>query len=141
MLLGDPLSVRNVEVTRAGKVDLPEVMGDFGQLQQVFVNLFMNAAQAMPKGGRLKIQTAAEGMPGRECFIKIAVSDTGCGIPKENITKIFNPFFTTKGGKESTGLGLGLSIVQRIIKSHHGHISVRSTVGKGSTFTVELPTV
>jgi two-component system NtrC family sensor kinase len=141
MLLGDPLSVRNVEVTREGKAALPDVMGDFGQLQQVFVNLFMNAAQAMPKGGRLKIQTAAEGTPGRECFIKIAVSDTGCGIPKENIAKIFDPFFTTKGGKESTGLGLGLSIVQRIIKSHHGHISVRSTVGKGSTFTVELPTV
>ncbi len=141
MLLGDPLSVRNVKVTKKVMTALPEVMGDFGQLQQVFVNLFMNAAQAMPEGGRLNIKTAAEGTPGRECFIKIAVSDTGCGIPKENITKIFDPFFTTKGGKESTGLGLGLSIVQRIIKIHHGHISVRSTVGKGTTFTIELPTV
>jgi len=141
MLLADPLNVRNIEIKRAGATALPEVMGDFGQLQQVFVNLFMNAAQAMPKGGRMKIHTAAEGTPGRECFIKIAVSDTGCGIPKENIARIFDPFFTTKGGKESTGLGLGLSIVQRIIKTHHGHISVKSTVGKGSTFTVELPTV
>jgi len=101
----------------------------------------MNAAQAMPKGGNLKIKTAAEGTPGRECFIKISVSDTGCGIPKENITKIFDPFFTTKGGKESTGLGLGLSIVQRIIRTHHGHISVKSTIGKETTFTIELPTV
>jgi len=141
MLLGDPLSVRNVTVTKEGKAALPEVMGDFGQLQQVFVNLFMNAAQAMPKGGNLKIKTAAEGTPGRECFIKISVSDTGCGIPKENITKIFDPFFTTKGGKESTGLGLGLSIVQRIIRTHHGHISVKSTIGKETTFTIELPTV
>lgn len=140
MLLGDPLSIRNVAVTRDGKTALPEVMGDFGQFQQVFVNLFMNAAQAMPKGGTLKIKTTAEGTPGRECFIKITVSDTGCGISKQNITRIFDPFFTTKGGKESTGLGLGLSIVQRIIKAHHGHISVKSTVGKGTTFTVELPT-
>jgi len=141
MLLADPLNVRNIEVKREGKSALPEVMGDFGQLQQVFVNLIMNAVQAMPKGGKIHIKTTAEGAPGRECFIKIAVSDSGCGIPKANISKIFDPFFTTKGGKESTGLGLGLSIVQRIIKTHHGHISVKSTIGKGTTFTIELPTL
>lgn len=141
MLLTDQLRVGNVEVKTGGKATLPEVMGDFGQLQQVFVNLIMNAVQSMPKGGKLTLKTAAEGTPGRECFIKIAVSDTGCGISKENITKIFDPFFTTKGGKEGMGLGLGLSIVQRIIKAHHGHISVKSTPGKGTTFTIELPTV
>jgi PAS domain S-box-containing protein len=141
MLLTDQLRVGNVAVTTSGKTSLPEVMGDFGQLQQVFVNLFMNAVQAMPKGGKLEIKTVAEGTPGRECFIKADVIDTGHGIPEENITRIFDPFFSTKSGKEGMGLGLGLSIVQRIIKDHHGRIKVKSTVGKGTTFTIELPTV
>ena len=141
MLLKDQLTVGNVEVKTEGKAFLPELLGDFGQLQQVFVNLIMNAVQSMPKGGKLKIKTVAEGKPGSECFIKIDVSDTGCGIPKEDIPKIFDPFFTTKGGKEDTGLGLGLSIVQRIIKDHHGRIDVKSKVGKGTAFSVKLPTV
>jgi len=140
LLLCDQLKVGNIEVQQKYKSGLPEIMGDFGQLQQVFVNLILNAVQAMPTGGTLRIKAIAEGSPGRECFVKIEVADNGCGIPKENIPKIFDPFFTTKGGKDSTGLGLGLSIVQKIIRAHHGHISVKSRVGKGTTFTIKLPT-
>jgi len=130
-----------VEVKKEGEVSLPEVMGDFGQLQQVFMNLIMNAAQAMPKGGRLEIKAEAEGQPGRERFVKVDVSDTGCGIPKEYIPKIFDPFFTTKCKIGDTCLGLGLSIVQGIIKDHHGYIYVKSEVEEGTTFTIKIPTV
>lgn len=140
MLLGDQLKVGNVEVERKFKSGLPEIMGDIGQLQQVFVNLILNAVQAMPTGGKLRIRATAEGSPGCECFVKIEVADNGCGIPKENIPKIFDPFFTTKGGEDGSGLGLGLSIVQKIIRAHHGYISVKSRVGKGTTFTIKLPT-
>jgi PAS domain S-box-containing protein len=140
LLLGDQLKVGNVEVERKGKTGFPEIMGDFGQLQQVFVNLMLNALQAMRSGGKLKIKTTAEGSPGRECFVKIEVADNGCGIPKEDIPNIFDPFFTTKGGDDGTGLGLGLSIVQKIIKAHHGNISLKSRVGKGTIFTIKLPT-
>lgn len=140
LLLRDQLTIGNIEVRREGKKSLPEIMGDFGQLQQVFVNLILNACQAMPKGGKLTIRTMAEGSPGTECFIKVEVKDTGHGISKENLRKIFDPFFSTKGGKDGMGLGLGLSIVQGIVKSHHGHIGVKSRMGKGSTFTIKLPT-
>jgi len=140
LLLRDQLTVGNVEVRREGKTHVPEIMGDFGQLQQVFVNLILNACQAMPKGGRLTIRTTAEGSPGSECFVRINVTDTGHGISKENVRKIFDPFFSTKGGKDGMGLGLGLSIVQGIVNSHHGHIGVKTRVGKGSSFTIRLPT-
>jgi len=102
--------------------------------------LILNACQAMPKGGRLTIRTTAEGSPGSECFVRINVTDTGHGISKENVRKIFDPFFSTKGGKDGMGLGLGLSIVQGIVNSHHGHIGVKTRVGKGSSFTIRLPT-
>jgi PAS domain S-box-containing protein len=142
LLVRDQLTLGNIEVKREGTEQLPEIMGDFGQLQQVLVNLIINARQAMPEGGRLAIETEAEGSPGRACFVKIVISDTGHGISEENLRKIFDPFFSTKGGTDGTslGLGLGLSIVQGIIKSHHGHITVKSKVGKGSVFTVRLPT-
>ncbi len=141
VLLNDQLKIGNVEVRRELKPALPEVMGDFGQLQQVFMNLIMNAIQAMPKGGRLEIKTALEGEPGREGFVRIDVSDTGCGIPEEDIPKVFDPFFTTKCKRGDTCLGLGLSIVQGIIKDHRGQIYIKSEVGKGTTFTIKIPTV
>ena len=141
MLLSDQLKIGNIELKREGRVSLPHIMGDFGQLQQVFINLMMNAIHAMNDGGRIRLLTSAEGRPGGECFIKIEVSDNGCGISKSNLDKIFDPFFTTKGGKNNIGLGLGLSIVQGIIKTHHGRIEVKSRVGRGSKFTIKLPTL
>jgi two-component system NtrC family sensor kinase len=111
---------------------LPTFMADPDQLEQVFVNLIMNALQAMPTGGTLGLRTYMEN---RE--LKIAVQDTGCGIPPENLSKIFAPFFSTK--KEVKGVGLGLSVVYGIIQGLKGRIEVESKVGEGTTFTVCLP--
>jgi two-component system NtrC family sensor kinase len=111
---------------------LPTFMADPDQLEQVFVNLIMNALQAMPTGGKLTLRTFMEN---RE--MKIAVQDTGCGIPPENLSKIFTPFFSTK--KEVKGVGLGLSVSYGIIQGLKGRIEVESKVGEGTTFTVCLP--
>jgi two-component system NtrC family sensor kinase len=111
---------------------LPTFMVDPDQLEQVFVNLIMNALQAMPTGGTLTLRTYMEN---RE--LKIAVQDTGCGISPENMNKIFTPFFSTK--KEVKGVGLGLSVSYGIIQGLKGRIEVESKVGEGTTFTVCLP--
>ena len=109
-----------------------------GQIEQILVNLVLNARQAMPKGGRLKIEVrdSADGDTA-----EIRVSDTGQGIAPEQLRQIFEPFFTTKQPDEygRGGTGLGLSVCRQIIEQHHGRIRVESVVGKGSTFTVKLP--
>ncbi len=122
------------EKTRVEKdlQSLPTFMGDPDQLEQVFVNLIMNALQAMPTGGTLTLRTYMEN---RE--LKIAMQDTGCGIPPENLNRIFTPFFSTK--KEVKGVGLGLSVAYGIIQGLKGRIEVESKVGEGTTFTVCLP--
>jgi signal transduction histidine kinase len=109
---------------------LPTVRIDQHQIQQVLVNLILNAIQAMEKGGALSIQTF-----GRPGGVGIAVKDTGIGIPKTNLKKIFDPFFTTK----SEGTGLGLSISLKILEKHGATLEVVSKEGKGSTFTLHLP--
>jgi two-component system, NtrC family, sensor kinase len=111
---------------------LSNVFADPDQLQQVFVNLIVNAFQAMPKGGTLTL-LAYEG--GDEA--RIAVKDTGCGISAENMNKLFTPFFSTK--KEVKGVGLGLAVSYGIIQRFKGRIEVESKSGEGSTFTVCLP--
>lgn len=99
------------------------------------MNIIVNAAQAMPKGGELRIRIFKD-----EEWVRAELEDTGCGIPQKNIPKLFDPFFTTKcGNNKCLGLGLGLSIVKRIIDAHHGLIEVKSKVGKGSTFIIKLP--
>jgi PAS domain S-box-containing protein len=105
---------------------------DSGQMKQVFLNLITNAAQAMPKGGKLRLRTACVGSE-----VAISVSDTGQGIPPEIRERIFEPFFTTKATSEGTGLGLSVSL--GIVQGHGGRITVESRVGQGSTFTVWLP--
>jgi two-component system NtrC family sensor kinase len=113
--------------------DLPIIQADPAQLQQVFVNLLNNAAEAMPGGGTILLTTR----PVDGQWVEIRVSDSGCGISQENLSKLFTPFFTTKAlGK---GTGLGLSIVYGIIKMHRGQIAVESQVGRGTTFVVTLP--
>jgi PAS domain S-box-containing protein len=139
LLLRDALKIGNIEVKRDSESYIPQIMGDFGQLQQVFANIMLNSIHAMPRGGTLTVETMAEGTRGQECFVRVAVSDTGSGIPEENLPRIFDPLFTTKGGKDGVGLGLGLSIVQRIVKEHRGKINVKSTVGKGTTFRLRFP--
>ncbi|OGP07364.1 MAG: hypothetical protein A2Z89_07865 [Deltaproteobacteria bacterium GWA2_43_19] len=113
--------------------DIPEVVIDSDQLKQVFMNLFLNAIQAIQGGGKIAVSITR--LYGRG--IKVSVSDTGHGIPQEIIVKIFDPFFTTK----QNGTGLGLSIVHRIIKENNGDIKVMSEVGRGTTFDVILPVV
>jgi signal transduction histidine kinase len=113
--------------------DIPLITADINQIRQVLTNMFINAAQAMPNGGTLKVETAKIKY---EDLIQIKISDTGVGIPPENINKLFEPFFTTKKG---TGTGLGLSISLSYIKNHNGNILVDSTVNLGTTFTIILP--
>jgi len=126
-------SFEGVEIVRQFSPDLPTIQADPAQLQQVFVNLLNNAAEAVAEGGIITLAT----QPVDSQWVEIKVSDTGCGIAEENLGKLFTPFFTTKAlGK---GTGLGLSIVYGIIKMHRGQITVQSQVGQGTTFTVTLP--
>jgi signal transduction histidine kinase len=110
------------------------VRGSANKLQQVFLNLFLNARDAMPGGGLLEVRTGAH-----NGSVEIEVVDTGAGIPREHIHRIFDPFFTTKAS--GRGTGLGLSVSYGIIKEHSGKIDVRSTPGKGTSFHVEFPAV
>jgi two-component system cell cycle sensor histidine kinase/response regulator CckA len=112
------------------------VRGDASQLQQVILNLAVNARDAMPEGGTLEIATAEDAGGGRR--VLLVVSDTGVGIPKEHLERIFEPFFTTKD--EGHGTGLGLATAYGIVKAHGGTLRVASDVGVGSRFTVSLPT-
>ena len=116
----------------------PTVWAVPGQVEQILVNLVINARQAMPNGGRLKIEVREA--PDAETA-EVRVSDTGVGIPPDQLRQIFEPFFTTKQPDEygRGGTGLGLSVCRQIIEQHHGRIRVESVVGKGSTFTVKLP--
>ena len=109
---------------------LPHIRVDKEQMKQVFLNLFLNAIQAMPDGGKLRVKTDRQ-----DQYIKIEIQDEGVGIPKQIEDKLFEPFFTTKG----EGIGLGLSIVQRIIDDHQGLITVDSAYPKGAVFTIALP--
>lgn len=112
---------------------LPQITADLNQIRQVLTNIFINAAQAMPEGGKLRVETSKVKF---EDFIQIDIADTGEGISPENLKKIFDPFFTTK---KSQGTGLGLSISLSYIKSHNGDIQVKSQPGQGTTFSIILP--
>jgi signal transduction histidine kinase len=116
----------------------PVVLAVPGQIEQILVNLIINARQAMPRGGRLVIELR-ENRPAGMAEVRIA--DTGVGIPPDRLRLIFEPFYTTKEPDEHGhgGTGLGLSVCRQIIEQHHGRIRVESVVGKGSAFTVKLP--
>ena len=124
------------------KDDLSPVEVDEGQISQVINNILLNAVQAMPGGGKVRIAAenksieANDGLPlTKGKYVKVSISDQGCGIPKENIKKIFDPYFTTK----DKGSGLGLTAAYSIIEKHHGYIQVESEAGTGTTFSVYLP--
>jgi len=122
-----------VRIVRQFDPNLPTIQADAAQLQQVFINLLNNGAEAMEEGGSITLTTRLI----NNHWVEIQVSDTGCGIPEENLGKLFTPFFTTK--PPGKGTGLGLSIVYGIVKMHHGQITVQSQVGQGTIFTVTLP--
>ena len=130
-MVGHQAQLQNVEVVKEFSPSLPKVMADFDQLQQIFTNLTLNAIKAMPDGGRLTIRSSAV-----DSEVRIDVQDTGCGISKENMGKLFTPFFTTKA--KGKGVGLGLAVAHGIIERHKGRIKVQSEVGKGTTFSVYL---
>jgi len=116
---------------------IPAIRMNLGELQQVFLNLAINSKHAMPNGGAIAINTKLEGK-----YVRIDFSDTGVGIPPENLSRIFEPFFTTKLSERSkSGTGLGLSVIYAIIERHGGRIDVSSEVNKGTTFTILLPNV
>ncbi|MHA2611549.1 MAG: cache domain-containing protein [bacterium JZ-2024 1] len=133
-LLQDQALFHNVKIVKNLDESLPPVVCDPGQIQQVFMNILINAAEAMDGVGTLTLATR---MAPYGNFVEIEFTDTGKGIPEEYIEKIFDPFFTTKESRKGTGLGLAIS--HGIIKKHNGTIEVKSTVGVGTTFIVSLP--
>ncbi|MFQ6083658.1 MAG: ATP-binding protein [Candidatus Aminicenantia bacterium] len=129
-LISPQAKKQKVKITKAFLSSPLFIVGDFSQLKQLFLNLFLNSVQAMKKGGELKIET----IPSRDEEVMIVISDTGEGISEENLDKIFDPFFTTK----KQGTGLGLSICYGIVDRHQGEIEVRSKVGQGTAVIVKF---
>ena len=123
---------RGIQVSMELDESQPEAVIDTGELQQVILNMLLNAMQAMPDGGDLGIQTRVSGDG-----VEITITDTGIGIAPENLHKVFNPFFTTK--EVGKGTGLGLSVSFNIIEKHGGTIRAESQPGKGTAFTIVLP--
>jgi signal transduction histidine kinase len=119
---------------------VPQALVNGNQIQQVFLNLLINARQAMPSGGRIAIKLLYDV---ENEMVDLVVRDNGCGIPPDVLPKIFDSFFTTKKGPDASGkggTGLGLSMCREIVESHRGRIRVESSVGKGTAFTLKLPT-
>ena len=112
--------------------DVPEILCAPSRVNQVFINLITNAAQAMDGEGRLTIRTDSD-----DDWVRVSISDTGCGIPQENLDKVLDPFFTTK--PVGQGTGLGLSIVRKIMDEHRGRLDIDSTVGEGTSITLSFP--
>ena len=125
-------TVTNIKTIKRYAPNLPQVLADQNRLQQVFLNILLNAYQAMPDGGELRIMTRQVNQEVHAVF-----ADTGIGIPPEHLNRIFDPFFTTKEVGEGTGLGLSISY--GIVEQHGGTIEAKSKVDTGSTFTVKLP--
>ena len=122
----------NISVITRYATDLPPVLGVRHELEQVLLNLFINAWHAMPDGGTITIVTEHRGAQA-----VLAFTDTGCGIPEEHMSQVFEPFFTTKPPEQGTGLGL--AVAYQLITAHGGHIDIASQVKQGTTVTLTLP--
>lgn len=133
-LLEPQLRRSQIEIVRDYESDAPLVYGNAGKLQQVFTNLILNARDAIPDGGSITLSTKTND----DGLMVVEVTDTGIGIAPENVAKIYDPFYTTKGVGRGTGLGLAVSY--GIVQEHAGHINVDSTPGHGTTFRITLPT-
>ncbi len=139
-IIGHQISLENIKLNKKLDQHLPPILGDFDQIQQALMNIVLNAAQAMPNGGDLTVITSV--VPGVKIgrsikhAVRIDISDTGVGIPKENLNRLFTPFFTTK--EKGKGVGLGLPVVHGIIERHHGKIEIESKPGTGTTFSIYL---
>jgi len=139
-IIGHQISLDNITTDKNLSTSLPLILVDFDQIQQALMNITLNAAQAMPNGGALRITTSlAKGVKignSTTDAVRIDITDTGVGIPKENLGQLFTPFFTTK--EKGKGVGLGLSVVHGIIERHHGKIEIQSDPGTGTTFSIYL---
>jgi len=131
LLVGHDLKLEKIEVTREIPPDLPKIIVDRRQLQEVLFNLIRNAGQAITPPGKIWVRAKHEGAQ-----VRIEISDTGSGIAPDKIEKIWDPFFTTK--EPGKGTGLGLFIVRQIVERNKGRISLESTVGKGTTFFLDF---
>ena len=135
-LLESQFRKNDIRVALSLAQDAPDIVFDNQQIHQVFVNILLNAMQAMPKGGTVRVESRIEQdakKPRRQ--LCVTISDSGVGIPKEDFSKIFDPFFTTK----PEGTGLGLSIAHKILEQHRAVIEVKSREGQGTTFTLRFP--
>ena len=132
-LVHNQIALQNIVLERElGPV--PPVRADFGQLRQAFANIIINACDAMPKGGRLRVRSRAVA---EDHVMEVSIADTGVGIPREQLSKVLDPFFTTK----EKGTGLGLSVVYGVVERHGGRLSIDSEPGAGTTVTIRLPLV
>lgn len=151
ILLDDRIKKKKIVYTKILPKDLNKIFVDYHQIQQVFINLFLNALEAMPNGGSFELKSrvvetiiyardrrnkAFVNQDKESRYVEVTIKDSGVGIKPDQLNKIFDPFFTTK----PQGTGLGLSIVYRIIEEHNGEIRVDSKLGEGTTFTLLLPT-
>ena len=139
VLLEREMSKYRISVEKEFGGDLPPARAIGNQVQQVLLNLLINARQAMPDGGRLIIKVSHDAAAKT---VDLMIRDTGSGIPAEKLPRIFDSFYTTKSGPDESGkggTGLGLAACKKIIEDHHGRIRVESSVGKGTAFTIKLP--
>ncbi|MDH5384289.1 MAG: PAS domain S-box protein [Candidatus Aminicenantes bacterium] len=140
LLVGNQINLENIRLEKKLAPNLLPVLADFDKIQQVLINIILNSIQAMPEGGTLTITTSTAGIikigDSQKNAVRIDIEDTGIGIPKENLHKLFTPFFTTK--EKGKGVGLGLSVVHGIIGKHKGKIDVESVSDVGTTFTIYL---
>jgi two-component system NtrC family sensor kinase len=131
-LLANQIALQEITVDKQYG-QFPPIMADATQLRQVFLNIILNSCEAMHKGGIVTITTAFSEK--RKKAVRVAITDNGSGIDEKDLSKIFDPFFTSK----EQGTGLGLSVVYGIISSHHGTVQVKSKVGEGTTIIIRLP--
>jgi nitrogen-specific signal transduction histidine kinase len=137
LFLGQHLDRQQIRLETLLEPDLPEIEANAQQLQQVFLNLLNNAADAMPDGGTIRVETRAEKDENGKELVAVSVSDSGIGISQDEQKRIFEPFFSTKDLRQ--GAGLGLSIAARIVREHEGTIELASEPGAGTTFTIRFP--
>ena len=141
LLLERKMNKYRITVEKLFADQMPEIMADGNQIQQVVLNLLINARQAMTSGGRLVLKMSYDE---ENEMIDFVVRDFGCGIPQDKLPRIFEPFYSTKSGPDESGkggTGLGLASCKTIVEQHQGLIRVESTEGKGTAFTVKLPTI
>jgi signal transduction histidine kinase len=135
LLVSTETKKKQVALIKNYASDLPVVQIDREQIKQVFLNILINAIEATSGMGKITVRTRSFMKPGGEPYVQIEFTDTGCGIPPDQLEEIFDPFFTTK----ITGSGLGLSISNQIVRDHRGYIDVESELNKGSSFFINLP--